>query len=273
MSDAKKTILVPCDFTVSSENALLHAINVAKRLDNEITLLHIVDQKGLLKNNAKKVQETISSTNKLNEMSCNYSKYGIKINCIVLEGSIFTTISDVSRELNVSLIVMGIHNMKGMQKITGSWAVKVISSTNIPFLVVQAPPVRNEIKNIIFPVDEYKESLEKLTWSKFLQNCCESKMRIVKQSYAGTKVTSNLAVVTKYFSKYNIPHDMYEPPKSKDFIKAVIDYSEKVKADIILIMMKKGINITDYIMGLDEQTLIFNEHKIPVMCVNPGNKI
>ncbi len=274
MSEVKKTILVPCDFTEATENALLHAIVFAKKLENDITLLHIVDQRGLLKNKSKKVQETISSTNKLNEMACDFTaKYGVKVKGFLIEGSIFTTIADVSKQFHVSLIVMGIHTMKGLQKITGSWAMKVISSTNIPFLVVQKAPERDEIKNIIFPVDEYRETLEKLTWSKFLQSCCGSQMRIVKQSYSGTKVLSNITVVTKYFSKNNISFDIYEPHQKKDFIKAVKDYSNKVKADIILIMIKKDIHLTDYIMGLDEQALIFNEYKIPVLCVNPGNKI
>ncbi|MBI5218876.1 MAG: universal stress protein [Bacteroidia bacterium] len=275
MSDAKKTILVPWDFTEVTENALLHAINVAKKLDNDITLLHIVDKGGLLKNKSKKVHETIASTNKLNVLSSDYStKYGVKINSIVIEGSIFTTISDVAWLLNVSMVVMGTHGMKGMQKVTGSWAMKVISGTNLPFLVVQAPPSRSELRNIIFPVDETRDSLEKLTWARFLQKCCDAKMRIVKQHFAGgTKVSSNIAVVTKFFAKYSIPFDIYEPSKKKEFTEAVIGYSHKIEADIILIMIKKDIHITDYIMGMDEQNIIFNEHKIPVMCINPGNKI
>ena len=171
-SKNKKTILVPWDFTPAAENALLHAVSLGKKFDNNVTLLHIADRGKSLSNNSKKIQETIAATNKLNELTRQYSeKCKICINSIVIEGSIFTTIADVASQLDVSLICMGTHGMKGMQKITG-----------------------------------------------------------------------------------------------------MISYASKKEPCMILIMVKRGINITDYIMGLDEQKLIFNQYKIPVMCINHGNK-
>ncbi|HBX49867.1 MAG: hypothetical protein A2309_07910 [Bacteroidetes bacterium RIFOXYB2_FULL_35_7] len=273
-SKNKKTILVPWDFTPAAENALLHAVSLGKKFDNNVTLLHIADRGKSLSNNSKKIQETIAATNKLNELTRQYSeKCKICINSIVIEGSIFTTIADVASQLDVSLICMGTHGMKGMQKITGSWAMKVISSTDIPFYVVQAPPSKQDIKNIIFPVDENKETAEKLTWGKFLTTKLDASIRIVKQHFeGGTKVSSNMAFVNKYLKNHEIEFDIYEPPKTKNFIDSMISYASKKEPCMILIMVKRGINITDYIMGLDEQKLIFNQYKIPVMCINHGNK-
>ena len=56
------------------------------------------------------------------------------------EGEIFTTIADVAEELNASLIFLGTHGKVGMQKLTGSWALKVIIKSKVPFIVVQDPP-------------------------------------------------------------------------------------------------------------------------------------
>lgn len=38
---------------------------------------------------------------------------------------------------------------------------------------------------------------------------------------------------------------------------------------MILIMTTKDIRLTDYVFGANEQQLIANNAKIPVMCVNP----
>jgi len=42
MDSIRKVVLVPWDFTQSSEYALQHAIELAKAGDNEIMLLHII---------------------------------------------------------------------------------------------------------------------------------------------------------------------------------------------------------------------------------------
>ena len=47
------------------------------------------------------------------------------------------------------------------------------------------------------------------------------------------------------------------------------DYTTLPKADLILITTTKNINIADYVLGAQEQAIIANSSKIPVMCVNP----
>ena len=39
--------------------------------------------------------------------------------------------------------------------------------------------------------------------------------------------------------------------------------------DLIMILTTKNINIQDYVLGADEQKIIANPFKIPVMCINP----
>jgi hypothetical protein len=39
--------------------------------------------------------------------------------------------------------------------------------------------------------------------------------------------------------------------------------------DMIIVLTTKNINIQDYVLGTDEQKIIANPSRIPVMCVNP----
>ncbi|MEN9444124.1 MAG: hypothetical protein RIS47_1014, partial [Bacteroidota bacterium] len=117
---SENTIIVPWDFSQVAEYALQHAIKIAKLTDGEIHLLHVV----------KKDKEEVSAISKLNAIADEvHGKYGIRPSIVVREGSIFKVISDTANDLEATLLVMGTHGMKGMQKFTGSWALKVIAGT------------------------------------------------------------------------------------------------------------------------------------------------
>jgi nucleotide-binding universal stress UspA family protein len=58
---------------------------------------------------------------------------GVELAVVVREGSIFTAISEVVEEFDATLVIMGTHGMKGMQKFTGSWALKSYSGQRCSF--------------------------------------------------------------------------------------------------------------------------------------------
>ena len=64
---------------------------------------------------------------------------------------IFSTIGEVATEIDANLVIMGTHGIRGMQKLTGSWALKVIVGSKAPFLVVQGPPESDQLHDIVFP--------------------------------------------------------------------------------------------------------------------------
>jgi carbamate kinase len=55
----------------------------------------------------------------------------------------------------------------------------------------------------------------------------------------------------------------------KSYYDAAIMVAEKVKADLIMVLTTKDIQLQDYMMGAEEQKIIVNASKIPVMCINP----
>src|SRR6056297_363491 len=113
----KDTLLVPWDFTEVAENALVHAVKISKHINNRIKLIHVVKS-------LKKGEEALNELNK--DIERLKEKYDAPLEPLVLEGSLFHVISDYASENNVSMVVMGTHGIKGMQKFTGSYALKVI---------------------------------------------------------------------------------------------------------------------------------------------------
>ncbi len=261
--ELNKPVLVPWDFTKVATYALEHALEYSKATNEKIILVHIV----------KKQKEIVPSENKLKEKVAEVKKeHGVELDIMVREGSIFTSISDIAKELNASLVIMGTHGVKGMQKITGSWALKVIANTEAPFVVVQAPP-KSAMKDIIFPVDFRKEQKEKLKWAGYLVNHYKTKIHICYQpnsdSRIKAKTRSNLIFSKSYLADKGANFEIVSLPGKKSLGEESLNLAKELGSNMILIMTTKNIGVQDYIFGADEQKIIANEEKIPVMCVNP----
>ncbi len=261
--ELKKPILVPWDFSQVAEYALLHAIEYSKTTNDQIALIHVV----------KKQKEISEAEQKLSETIKKYkAEHGVDLHTIVREGSIFTSISEIVDEYDANLVIMGTHGMKGMQKFTGSWALKVIVGTSAPFVVVQAPPTA-ALTDIVFPVDFKKEQKEKLVWAGHLVKYYKAKIHILYQPSNDprikAKTKSNLIFSKNYLTEKQANFDILTLPGKKGLGDESIDYAKEIKAGMILIMTTKNISFQDYVLGADEQQIIANPEKIPVMCINP----
>jgi len=267
MEEHKNLIVVPWDFTHVADHALAHAAKISRMVGNNICLLHIADP-------SIKPKDEIAKRNQLKLITEESTKkYNVPVTYHISKGSIFTAIADYANESEASLVVMGTHGMKGMQKLTGSWALKVIVKSKIPFIVVQDPPLDQErYHNIVFPIDFRGENKEKMKMAIFMGKYFESKVHMLvsvssdKNLLKKTNINLNFAV--KYLIQNNIEYEIHEVSKG-NFAQQTIDFAQKINADLLLIMTTKNITVADYVVGASEQYIIANSSKIPVCCVNP----
>ncbi len=261
--DSKK-IIVPWDFSVVSNYALEHAERIARTLDKNIELLHIVKNEADIP--AKEVE-----LEKVAEES--FHRYGIKPSIKVLDGSIFTTISNYASDTKANMVIMGTHGIKGIQKITGSYAFKVLLGSKVPFIVVQQPPTKEEkLSKIVFPIDFRSENKEKLYWAIYLGKYFNSKVHLFKYPVSDPslqkKVNINLNFSIRFLIQNNLEYEIHTAPKG-EFGKETIKFAQDIDADLILIVTTKNISFIDFLFGSREQYIIANSAKIPVMVVNP----
>lgn len=262
--ERKDTILVPWDFSQVAEYALHHAIQFSQVINANVVLLHVV----------KKAKEEEEANPKLQEISeSTFKKYGVRPGFLVKEGSIFNVITEVGNEMDAALIIMGTHGIKGMQKFTGSWALKVIVGCVPPVLVVQEEPAQNVISNIIFPIDFRQENKQKLVWANYLFRLFRSKIHVVMPKYTDPlilkKTNQNFIFAKNYFDDNNIDYTINTLEGKKAFAEETVDFSKTVDNSLILIMTTKNISFQDYVLGADEQKIIGNTERLPVMCINP----
>ncbi len=268
MEKGGKLIIIPWDFSQVAHNALEHGIKIARNVDNELQLLNVVksgtppEEKEAIN---ERMKEVAAETGK---------KYGIVPGTMVLEGSIFGDISEYASDRKANLVIMGTHGIKGMQKFTGSWALKVIIGSKVPYLVVQEPPTDLEkYHNIVFPIDFRSENKEKVFMAIYMGKYFDSRIHILKPPVSdralSRKVNTNLNFAIKFLIQNNIEYQIHDARKGANLAKDTLRFAQEMKADLILIMTTKNINFSDYILGAQEQYIIANSSKIPVMCINP----
>ncbi len=267
MDEVKKSIMVTWDFSSVSYNALKHAIKMSHIVKYNIVLFHIVKESSEVEGARKKLEHTVEEIKK---------DHGVDVDFFVNHGKIFKEIADYASEEDnhVDFVVMGTHGMKGGQKLFGSWALRVIAGSSVPFIVVQDdPPEKDRYTDIVFPIDFKSENKEKLQWAIFLGKYLNSKIHLYKAPVSDKalqkKVNVNLNFAIRFLIQNNIDYEIHSAKKASNFQKEILAFSKKIKADLILITTTKHLTKMDYIFGAKEQYLLSNNEKIPVMCVNP----
>ncbi|MFA9219901.1 MAG: hypothetical protein ACEQSL_01800, partial [Sediminibacterium sp.] len=168
------------------------------------------------------------------------------------------------------LVVMPTHGMRGMQRITGSLALKVVSESTTPFIVVQQRPIRPEgYKKMVIPVTFRQQLLEEASFFSEMAKLFNSEVYFIAQQVASGNDEELIAKVEGIFSNANIPFSMHIEIDQRPFAKSVVAYAATVDADLIC-----AVNFSfEYLYTLfprtEEEGLIYNEAQIPVLLITP----
>ena len=203
-------VLVPTDFTVVADYAIDHAAGIAKLMNGKVALLHVINKetKAYLKKE-KLTEESINE--KLKAISSNIEKkYNVKLEYMAEEGSIFKTISKVAKEIGASIIVMGTHGKIGVQHLVGSFALKVIESSTVPVIVVQEKDFGKGYKNIVLPIDETKETKQKVNWAIHIAKIFDSTIHLFgikhNDEFLKKDIDHNISQIKSILNKNGIKH-------------------------------------------------------------------
>ncbi|MBN2662104.1 MAG: universal stress protein [Bacteroidales bacterium] len=270
----KDTILVPTDFSEVCNNAFNHACDLAKNLGVKVVALHVItketknylddqhlDNKGL----EKRLSDYVNGKK---------AEFEVETEYVLKEGSIFDEIANVSKELNSVFIVLGTHGKVGFQRLTGSYALKVINSTKIPSIIVQKKPIKaSSYKNIVFPVKSFSENLQKVRYAIDIAKNFDATIHLVPKydndKYAKSKLLGDINHIQQMLTEENVDYCKTLPDEGAgNFSKQVIDYAVTNDADLIVIITSSNSALPMF-DSADEQ-IIFNTSQIPVMCVNPA---
>ncbi len=257
-----KTIVVAWDFSQYSEFALNYAIYFANHFRAGIKLAHIAKNDKELAETEQKLQIKIRELAKIFNGETGYQ---------IKTGNLYTEIGRIAAENFAILVIMGTPGANGFQKITGSRALRVITGNEIPFLVIHRA-MKQQLKRVLFLVGDNKETLQKLPQAKFLSDNFSG--LTFEVCYLDVfALHPNISVVTEFFDKQKIKYEK-KVLKGKNLHEAATEYLKNgAVCNMAITMTSKNPSIADRFLGIDEEKIIFNDAKIPVMCINLKQEI
>lgn len=269
-------VLVPTDFTEVGNIAIEHAVGLAKLLDYKVVIFHVINKE--TKSKLKKAHESETTIiHKLDVIAKEIkTKHKVVTDHLVREGSIFSEIADVADEIGANIIVLGTHGKIGVQHLVGSYALKVVTSSPVPVIVVQNKPFDAGYMNIVLPLDDTLQSKQKVKWATYIAKQFKAQIHIItpnnSDSLIAKKVQSNLTQIKGFLEKNEVEFtEKKVVHKGGNFAKQVVEYADSIKANLIAIMtnQEKLVKVPGFILGQWDEEIIYNSSKIPVMCVNP----
>jgi nucleotide-binding universal stress UspA family protein len=146
MADFKR-ILVPTDFTETSDKAIDMAITLAERLGSSVTLMHAYEipilgfPDGALVATAD-IAARIADASHAALDSAVAKRQGakVKVDGIVRDGVAWEEINRVADEIDADLVVIGTHGRRGLARaLLGSVAENVVRTSRRPVLTIHGP--------------------------------------------------------------------------------------------------------------------------------------
>lgn len=137
-----RRLLVPVDFSECSGKAMEMAIPMARQLNAELVLLHVVEPTPANAELLMLEAEAVGAAKQELEKMRASQAMGVRARTIVREGYAHAEIVKATDELGVDLVVIGTHGRTGLAHVLlGSTAEKVVRYSPCPVLVV---PERNK---------------------------------------------------------------------------------------------------------------------------------
>lgn len=253
--------IVPHDLTSVGDKALNYALFLAKPKSTTIELLHIVNDKSKVKEGYAQLESIIEKID--------LTSSDIQVNALVQVGSIFDDIGKIAEEKNAALIVMGTHGAKGMQKVFGSYAIKVVTSTVVPFLIVQESVSQNKMCKIVVPLDESKESLQIIKHAVNMARLCDSEVHIVAEKQRDPRllqqVKIRISLVSKECQDKGVQSEVHFLEGSKSYSKKIMNFAKNIDADMIALAYYSS---SLFSTNNHAQALITNDENLPCLIVN-----
>ena len=266
-------VLIPTDFSEACNNAIHHGVELAKSLNYSICILHVINKqtKSFLKKGKLSVGYVEEQLKKYKDTY--EESQSVTIETIAREGSIFKIINEVATEIKANIMVLGTHGKQGMQYLFGSYAFRVVLDSPCPVVVVQKRSFGEGYHDIVIPISNNLETRQKVQWILLMAKLFHSKVHLFQADENDPDLDGRINVITSQITKIldenKISYEIIKAEKTGDFAKQVISYSIKIRTDLIMIMTVPHIDVPGFSVSTWDETLMFNEAEIPVMCINP----
>jgi len=241
------SVLVPIDFSRQSVWALYAAAMLVRKNQGIIHLLHIVDSRI----NPGKDDIDKARANLL-DFTLNYQQeLGVSIIPNVETGNIFKTIGEMANRLGAKIIVMGTHGIKGIQKVIGSYAIRVILGSKVPVILIKDQFSSEGFRRIIIPFEANTSLdmvIEKVIDSgrPFQSTVYLFTLMKTMSSFDKRKTLARIKRTQKQFISAGLESkSIIIQNDIQDFTDAVTRYAQNINADFIALPLQTSLYLKE----------------------------
>ncbi len=241
-----KKILVPVDFSKKSEEALKVAAKIAKKINGEIYVLHLLDipsaEVDFIDGNqipqGPMAMMLFNTTHeKFDEFLDKDYLDNIPVYEKVMTDSPVEGIADFANQNNIDFIVMGSHGTSGLEEFfVGSNTEKVVRSSKIPVLVIKKPADEFKVEKVVIAgkfaglhINEFKKIMA------FLEMFKPEIYLLRVNTISNFKSTKELDEIFNNFLKKVPEYKNLKPVIYDDYTvqEGIFNFADKINADLI----------------------------------------
>ena len=243
-------IVVGIDFSECSLNALAHAVSLAEKSNLEIVMLWVnkFSEECVLNHNCELLVSG-AKTLFLELIEKYRPVLGDRISYVIREGRVYESINELCEEIKPLLVVIGTHGISGFsEKWLGSNAYRMSLMLETPVIIIRnVVDVNKSLTKILLPIDSTVETRQKLPLTAKLAQYFDATVYVLAVHVStlddvAAKVKSYINQVAEYLEDKGVKYETDEI-YSRDLVKDIIDYAEKIDANLLSIMDEQEDNL------------------------------
>jgi len=239
-----KKILVPCDFSTPAQQAYTFALDIAKKSNAEVYVLHVLDIPFMYDAYSVEVpvylnQEVWSqlekdANEKFKKMKGAHSRQDVTFR--MQQGPVTMTILDFIEAQGIDLVVMGTRGAKGFSAyMIGSNTEKIVRFSGVPVLAVRKAVNVSSIENIVVPTTLALDQSHFITKLKELQGFFGAMLHfvVINTPHNMRRSKDQKEEMEEYVNHYQVSH--YTLNTRDDFSEeaGILSFAKENRADMI----------------------------------------
>lgn len=261
-----KKIALLVDFTGVCQLAMEHTALIARQSLAQVFLLHI----------ASKDKEATDKNikNEIREFAKILDDEGIPFTVQIDYGDFFERIEESVLSLNVDLLIVGTHGIKGVkQDFLGSNVLRLLRLVKVPALIVQGhcQTPHEGYLNILVPLKGKLKSLSIIERTKNFAEVFHSKYYFLSYYNSDNKAeilnqSKDLAGLMQNAGFETVIEEDETSLYSSSFSKSIIEYADIEEIQLIVMCVDDYEN-TDYFDEYDKENILLNRLGKAILCI------
>lgn len=276
-----KTILVPTDFSTTSENAARYAVRFAGQMRAQVILLHVysvptsafhVPMELVPESEIK--SECITQLEKLAAILKKEDTAGVPITTASIKGFGSDPIINFAKRAKAGFIIMGTHGANAaFMRLFGNTTTGVLRDSTVPVMAIPAKAAYNQVQNVLVTCEQAASFTDPvLDTLHSLSKDLNAKLNIVKifslsQAMLYGTDLPGIDIVEQKLA--DVPH-VYSSEIMTEAVDGINKAAEKFQADIIVVMPLKKDFFTKLFKGSTTREIMSSAQK-PILIL-PGKQ-